>query len=40
MKQDKTSWLKGVLPWNWFKKDPIPTYNWTNKDIKRMRKKI
>ncbi|WP_342256526.1 hypothetical protein [Spiroplasma endosymbiont of Poecilobothrus nobilitatus] len=33
MKQDKTTWLKGALPWNWFKKDPIPTYNWTHKDI-------
>ncbi|WP_348735841.1 hypothetical protein [Spiroplasma endosymbiont of Ammophila pubescens] len=26
MKQDKTTWLKGALPWNWFKKDRIPSY--------------
>ncbi|UZQ30164.1 MAG: hypothetical protein OHM56_01035 [Spiroplasma phoeniceum] len=34
MKQDKTTWLKDALPWNWFKKDPIPNYNWTHKDIR------
>lgn len=39
MKQDKTTWLKGALPWNWFKKDPIPTYNWTHKDIRDWERK-
>ncbi len=39
MKQDKTTWLKGALPWNWFKKDPIPTYNWTHKDIRERERK-
>ncbi|WP_425380042.1 hypothetical protein [Spiroplasma endosymbiont of Stenodema calcarata] len=33
MTQDKTTWLKGALPWNWFKKDPILTDKWTHKDI-------
>ncbi len=39
MKQDKTTWLNGALPLNWFKKDPIPTYNLTNKDIREWERK-
>ncbi|UZQ29868.1 MAG: hypothetical protein OHM56_12285 [Spiroplasma phoeniceum] len=39
MKQYKTTWLNGALPWNWFKKDPIPTYNWTHKDIREWERK-
>ncbi|WP_338964961.1 MULTISPECIES: hypothetical protein [unclassified Spiroplasma] len=39
MKQNKTTWLKGALPWNLFKKDLIPTYNWTHKDIREWERK-